>query len=170
MLSSLLFASQYNVGDTISNQDVNQEFDVCFGQYQTSTFKLQDFQGKVIWLQFSASWWEPCLGFIPSGEEIEEYWKDNEDVAIIDFLDDIGQTFSCNTWGSFGNVEHPVIIDDLSYDFHDKFHADYAYPTNVFIDHNMIVYRVEAAMTITQINQTIQEMFCLLYTSDAADE
>ena len=92
------------------------------------------------------------------GEEIEEYWKGNENVAIIDFFDDIGQPYSCNAWGDFGDSEHPVIVDDLNYDLHDSFDDNFAYPTNVFIDHNMVVHRIEAAMETCQINETIQEM------------
>ena len=46
----------YNVGDVICLEEQNMEFDICYGDYPTETFKLSDFQNKVIWLHFSATW------------------------------------------------------------------------------------------------------------------
>ena len=65
------------------------------------------------------------MSFIPLGEEIEEHWADNDNVAIIDFLDSVGQPTSCAMWGSVGNADLPTIIDDGSdYNFHDEFIVD----------------------------------------------
>ena len=125
----------YNVGDEISDEHKTMEFDICYGDYPTEKFKLSDFENKVIWLHFSATWWAPCFSFIQVGEEVEEYWEHNENVAIIDFLDSINEPYSCSQWGSVGNANLPIIIDDDSYNFVDQFHD--VYPTNVFIDHEM---------------------------------
>ena len=134
-LSFSIVLGGYDVGDTISESHQNMEFDICYGDYPTETFKLSDFQNKVIWLHFSATWWWPCYTFIQFGEEAEEYWEDNENVAIVDFLDDVEQPYSCSDWGSVGNPDLPIIINDGDYDFHDQFYD--IYPTNVFIDHEM---------------------------------
>ena len=49
--------SGYSVGDIISTDHQNMEFeDICHGDYPSETFKLSDFQNKVIWLHFSATW------------------------------------------------------------------------------------------------------------------
>ena len=95
------------------------------------------------------------------GEEVEEFWADNDNVAIIDFLDDIGQPYSCSQWGSIGNPNLPIIINDgASYNFHDQFSNIYA--TNVFIDHEMRVHYKEAGYnsnTFLQVaSETIDEM------------
>ena len=77
------------------------------------------------------------------GEEVEEFWADNDNVAIIDFLDDTNQPYSCAQWGSVGNPNLPTIIDDGDpYDFHDQFSNIYA--TNVFIDHEMKVNAISS--------------------------
>ena len=77
------------------------------------------------------------------GEEVEEFWADNDNVAIIDFLDDIGQPYSCSQWGSLEDPELPIIINDgASYNFHDQFSNIYA--TNVFIDHEMKVNAISS--------------------------
>jgi hypothetical protein len=47
----------YNIGDPISEEHQNKVFDnICFGDYPSETFKLSDYQNKVIWLHFSATW------------------------------------------------------------------------------------------------------------------
>ena len=54
MLSSFIFP-QYNIGDTISEEHLNMEFDTCFGDLETISFG--DYQSNsVIWLNLSASW------------------------------------------------------------------------------------------------------------------
>ena len=80
------------------------------------------------------------------GEEVEEFWADNDNVAIIDFLDDLNQPYSCTQWGNFENPDLPIIINDASYNFHDQFSNFYA--TNVFIDHEMKVYAISAPSSI----------------------
>ena len=88
---------------------------------------------------------------------MEEYWENNENVAIIDFLDDLNQPYSCFQWGIFGDANLPTIIDDSDYNFRDHF-LD-VYPTNVFIDHEMRVYAILDTMSIAdQVNTQIQEM------------
>ena len=55
LLTKLL--ALYDVGDTISEEHQNKIFnDICFGDYPSDIFKLKDFQNKVIWLHFSATW------------------------------------------------------------------------------------------------------------------
>jgi len=54
----------YEVGETILETHQNKEFDnncdddecICYGDYPLEKFKLSDFQNKVIWLHFSATW------------------------------------------------------------------------------------------------------------------
>ena len=98
------------------------------------------------------------------GEEVEEFWADNDNVAIIDFLDDLNQPFSCSYWGRIENDDLPTIIDDGDYNFHDQFSNIYA--TNVFIDHEMKVNAISAptsssldtTYTAGYFNDKIQEM------------
>jgi hypothetical protein len=61
-LISLAF-SAYNVGQTVSSSDQNIDFNVCYGDYESSTLSLADFNGalnggsyKVIHIDMAASW------------------------------------------------------------------------------------------------------------------
>ena len=103
----------------------------------------------------------PCYGNIPEGDEIVAHWADDERVAIFNFLDDIGQPFSCDMWGDEGTAQIPVIVDDgAGHTFHDLFELVLdAYPVNVFLDHEMNVVNItEAEMNQTAVNNVIQGM------------
>ena len=111
----------------------------------------------------------PCYGNIPEGDEIVEHWADDEKVAIFNFLDDIGQPFSCDMWGNEGTAQIPVIVDDgAGHTFHDLFELVLdAYPVNVFIDHEMNVVNItEVEMNQTAVNNVIQGDKIILITGD----
>ena len=47
--------SGYGVGDTISQEHLDMEFDTCFGDLETISFG--DYQNNsVIWMNLSATW------------------------------------------------------------------------------------------------------------------
>ena len=48
--------SGYNVGDIISIEHQNMEFDYCYPSDSTRTFSLSQHAGKVFVLDMSASW------------------------------------------------------------------------------------------------------------------
>ena len=55
--------SLYNVGQTVSTSDQNVDYNVCYGDYNSSTLSLADFNGalnggsyKVIHIDMAASW------------------------------------------------------------------------------------------------------------------
>jgi len=50
-----VLSSTYNVGDTISEEHLNMEFDTCFGDIESVTFGDYE-NNSVIWLNLSASW------------------------------------------------------------------------------------------------------------------
>ena len=55
--------SVYNVGQTVTTSDQNEVFSVCYGEFESNTLSLSDFNGslnggsyKVIHIDMSASW------------------------------------------------------------------------------------------------------------------
>ena len=60
---SLILSEYYEIGSIMSIEDQNQEFDICYGDYQNETFKFSDFNGalnggnyKVILVRMNATW------------------------------------------------------------------------------------------------------------------
>ena len=57
VLSTQLFSQlKYDVGDQISNERQEMEFDYCYPSDSTSIFSLSQHVGKVFVLDMSASW------------------------------------------------------------------------------------------------------------------
>lgn len=47
------------------------------------TVSLEDFKGKVVFVDFWATWCPPCRASIPAVEALYEKYKDNDDVCFI---------------------------------------------------------------------------------------
>ena len=110
--SSLLY-SQYCAGDTISEDDQNQTFDVCYPCDTCDGWSLSDYSGDIIFLDMSASWCAPCFSSIDFIDNLEEYWSErSSNVKFITALSDIGQPTSCGDWGAAGIPGSPTIVED----------------------------------------------------------
>jgi thiol-disulfide isomerase/thioredoxin len=155
------------VGDTMSESHQNFSFDVCYGNYEGGDeASFADFNGelnggnyKVTWVELSASWCEPCWDAIPIIDNITAQWEDDENVAMVTVLDDIGQPYSCTQWGNAGTVGIPIILDDGSgYTIFNWFESQSAFPSNAFIDHTMTVHYKTNNIGTYIANLKIQEM------------
>jgi len=57
ILSTQLFPQlKYDVGDQISNEHQDMEFDYCYSSDSTGTFSFSKHAGKIFVLEMSASW------------------------------------------------------------------------------------------------------------------
>jgi cytochrome c-type biogenesis protein len=101
------------------------------------THKLSDYKGKVVFINFWATWCPPCRGELPHIEEIyKEYKINSKDVIILGVTaPNLGQE------GSKGDIikflsEHkytfPVVFDNTG-DIMEQYYID-AFPTTFIID------------------------------------
>lgn len=117
---------------------------------------LENYKGKVIFLNFWATWCPPCKKEMPDIENIyKEYGKNKKDVVILGvnsekenevkkFLKDKGYTF-------------PTVIDENSEVMRKYFIQ--AFPTSFVIDKEGNVYGyVMGGLTKEQIKQVIEEV------------
>lgn len=63
LISSLLLSAEYEVGDIVDQDDQNQTFSVCNGEYYDENFSLSNLNGDlngghyfVSWFDISATW------------------------------------------------------------------------------------------------------------------
>ena len=166
---ALAFAS-YNVGDSISDNHLNQEFDLCYSQPGTmdNTIKLGDYNGNtnggdynVIVIDMSATWCGPCVSLIPLFDELQQNYSNNNYVEFFVALSDLNQPYSCTQWGNLGTSGIPNIIDDTGYPIFNMFNTGSAFPSLVMIDHEMKVHYKEAGYYNTFVqdaSQIIDEM------------
>lgn len=120
------------------------------------THSLENYKGKVIFLNFWATWCPPCKKEMPDIENIyKEYGENKKDVVILGvnsekenevkkFLKDKGYTF-------------PTVIDENSEVMRKYFIQ--AFPTSFVIDKEGNVYGyVMGGLTKEQIRQVIEEV------------
>ena len=120
------------------------------------THSLENYKGKVIFLNFWATWCPPCKKEMPDVESIyKEYGENKKDVVILGinsekenevkkFLKDKGYTF-------------PTLIDENSEVMRKYFIQ--AFPTSFVIDKEGNVYGyVMGGLTKEQIKQVIEEV------------
>jgi len=57
--------------------------DFSFKTLDGKEMKLSDLKGKVVYMDFWASWCGPCKGEMPYAKKIKEHFKDNENVVFL---------------------------------------------------------------------------------------
>ena len=64
----------------------NIDFDtnvLQFSNLDGNIFSIQDFKGKNLFINYWATWCNPCLAEMPSMAELYDRFKDNEDIAFL---------------------------------------------------------------------------------------
>ena len=162
---SFSYSALYSVGDIISLSHQNQPFDVCYGDHPEDDFRLAHFNGdqnggvyKVMFIDISATWCGPCVQFIPDFDAIDNYWLDNDGVAVFNALGDLNQPYTCTQWGNMGIPNIPMIAHDAQNNIFNWFNTGSAIPSTVFIDHEMRVHYMANQVSYSQANNIIQTM------------
>lgn len=72
---------------TIEEMDINLvDFDINLLQFEDlegSQFSLRDFKGKTLFINYWATWCNPCLAEMPSMVELYNQFKDNQDIVFL---------------------------------------------------------------------------------------
>ena len=175
--------SAYNVGDAISNNHLNQEFELCYSIPGTSDniITLNDYNGNVnggdyhiLVIDMSATWCGPCQSLIPLFDDLEQAYSNNQYVELFVALSDLNQPYSCTQWGNMGDSGIPKIINDTGYPIFNMFNTGSSFPSLVMIDHEMRVHHKEAGYYptfVSDASELIDEMLfnmensLILYTN-----
>lgn len=100
--------------DQSSNFDKSVNNDGLLDQ-DGKPIKLSDYHGKVVFLNFWATWCPPCQREMPEIQKLFEKYKDSDDVAIVTVVMPGGREMSSSEIKAFlkeKNFTMPVIFDD----------------------------------------------------------
>lgn len=107
-----------------------------------NTHTLADYKGKVIFVNFWATWCGPCKAELPDIQLLYEKYKDSDDVAVIGVAaPDYGQEGSEEEIKAFlkeNNITYPVLMDKKQSLFYG--YGINAYPTTFMITADGEVY------------------------------
>ena len=85
-------------------------------------------------------------------------YADNNHVKFLIALMDPGQPYSCTQWGNAPDGGSSQIVHDTEYDIFNMLNTGNQFPSYVWIDHEMRIYKKENGVSATQISTSIDEM------------
>ena len=150
---SVIFASEYGIGDTVSIEHQNSPFEVHYGDYPADTLRLSDQSGKIIIFGLSASWWPTVC--TTSLEALLDSYNHDPRIFIFENLDDPGQPYTYEQWGDMAQDGIPIIVDDIGatigeYTLFDWFSINNYYMEMVVLDHNMVFRRLTTSTYLVE--------------------
>jgi cytochrome c-type biogenesis protein len=157
-------------GSTGSSSKVKHPaFDFTLTDQYGKEHTLSDYKGKVIFLNFWATWCPPCRGELPDIEELyQEYGKNEGDVIILGVANPVSDAYPNNADVTEDEVlsfledkgyTFPVLLDETGGVLSDYYIS--AFPTTFMIDKQGNIYGyVPGALTkdmmINIINETLK--------------
>lgn len=126
-------------------QDEGPAPDFELATLEGNRFRLSDHEGKVVILNFWATWCAPCRVEIPDLIEMQEELKDEGVLFVGISLDHEGKEI-VEQFAAEADFNYPILLDDGSVS--DKYGGIYALPTTVLIDRDgNISYRIPGMVT-----------------------
>ncbi len=152
--------------DNSSDQKIIPAFDFTLVDQYGNEHTLSDYKGKVVFLNFWATWCPPCKKEMP---DIEEFYQDSgknqEDIIVLGVANPASEEYPKNSDVSKeeiiafleeNNYTFPVVFDETG-----EVLADYyisAFPTTFFINEDGNIYGyVPSMMTRDMIDNAIQQ-------------
>ena len=123
--------SETKTVDDISEESIGKAPDFTLTSTDEKQIKLSDYKGKIVILDFWATWCAPCRKGIPDLVEIQKEYKDNVVIVGISLDKQSTKNFVIPFMKEFG-INYPVVYGN------GKVVADYGYiqaiPTSFIID------------------------------------
>ncbi len=148
-----------NSSSKISNKIKAPDFNLV-DQYG-AVHQLSDYKGKIVFVNFWATWCPPCRGELPDIQKLYEEYKNNKNVVILGIASpDVGNEGSKNSIVNFlkqGGYTYPVLFDYNALIMNQ--YEITALPTTFIIDKDGNVYKeVTGAMDKSEMDSLINSL------------
>ena len=131
-LSSSVAAQSTTASSETCDANAPAKLDFVLKDKYNAPLRLADYKGKVVLLNFWATWCEPCKQEIPAFVELYDRYKDKGFVVVGVSIDDTPQQLQQFTreW----KMQYP--IGQMESDIEDAYGPFYGIPTSYFIARN----------------------------------
>lgn len=147
-------------------KDKNPAIDFTLVDQYGNEHTLSDYKGKVVFLNFWATWCPPCRGEMPDIQAIyEEYGKNKEDVIILGVANPASEEYPNNSdvtkkeviqFLEDNNYTFPVVFDETG-ELLSSYYIS-AFPTTFMIDKDGMIYGyAPGALSKDMMNNVIEE-------------
>lgn len=129
--------------------------DFTMTDWQGNTVSLSDYEGKIVFLNFFATWCPPCQEEMPVFEEAYQDYEGDVVFLIVDvFTSERTDVAGVKEWYTDGGYTMPMIIDEEG-----ALQQDYpvrAFPTTFIIDRDGgVLGYLEGAMDRSMVDQVV---------------
>lgn len=101
--------------DSVSEPEQRLTPDFTMKTLDGELFTLSDQQGKVVMLQFFASWWGGCQAGVPALNELHRQYSDNDFVLAAIAIQSGDSAQVKNEFANPLGVHYPILIDNGEY-------------------------------------------------------
>ncbi|UAY55521.1 TlpA family protein disulfide reductase [Arachidicoccus terrestris] len=137
--------STQNTGHPMSTgQTLSPLTDFTFINERGKILRISDFKGKVVFINFWATWCPPCIAELPSIQQLHDEFIDHPEVAFVLLNEDDVQNFTAGTVSAFMKKHHySVPVYRLHSNVDINFYAG-SLPTTIVLDkQGRVRYRKE---------------------------
>lgn len=98
------------ISNAINGSNESKAFDFKLKDQHGKLVSLSDFKGKIVYLNFWASWCLPCLGEIENHNQIQQQFKDRDFITVMISIDE-----DVKAWKSaLGNYDKSIVQLQMS--------------------------------------------------------
>jgi peroxiredoxin len=111
LLASIGFGFRYFFqGGQSNNKDTQALFATTFPDEKGQAHALKEYKGKLIVLNFWATWCEPCRDEMPELSDLHQQGKDKNIVVLGVAIDDVD---AINEFNKHTKVSYPLLVADM---------------------------------------------------------
>lgn len=111
LIAGLMFSVMGCQSSSTSSSSGPMEF--MLSDLSGKTVKLSDFRGKVIIIDFWATWCVPCREEIPNFSKLYNKFKNEKNFAMFAIVNESGDVESIKESIRQSGIDYPVIIGDM---------------------------------------------------------
>lgn len=116
------------IENTQSKKEANYQFEMIDADGKITT--MEDLKGKVVFLNFWATWCGPCIAEMPTIQKLYDKFKDDKDVVILT-VEVENKKEKAKNFMTSKNLTLPIVFPNSTIP---KEFFDYALPTTIILD------------------------------------